>query len=79
MSTIHLILSSDSFTLPIPGKPAVHGRIGRWTSSTAGLSNNSGTTFGTSDITTRTSTNLHSIAEEYSRNSISVSFTDEGR
>lgn len=79
MNTIHLILSSDSFTLPIPGKPGVYGRVGRWTSSTASLSNNTGTTFGTTDTTTRTSMNLHSIAEEYSRNSISISFTNEGR
>ncbi|KAJ3700818.1 hypothetical protein LUZ61_004523 [Rhynchospora tenuis] len=78
MSTIHLILSSDSFSLPIPGKPAIHGRVGRWTSSTTTMSNNTGTTF---DITTttRASTTLHSIAEEESRNSISISFTNEGR
>lgn len=84
MNNVHLILSSDSFTLPKPGKPAIHGRIGRWMSTTASTSasssaasnTNTATTFGTD--TTKVSA-LGSIAEDDSRNSISISFTTEGR
>ncbi|XP_020097967.1 putative receptor-like protein kinase At4g00960 [Ananas comosus] len=81
MNSVHLMLCSGSFTLPKPGRPAIHGRVGRWstTSSTAMSSNtnNTNSTFGTTDTTK--ASNLFSVAEEYSRNSISVSFTSEGR
>ncbi|XVF30558.1 hypothetical protein REPUB_Repub16aG0068400 [Reevesia pubescens] len=33
MNSVHLMLSSDSFTLPRPGKPAIQGRVGRWTTT----------------------------------------------
>ena len=40
MSSVHLMLSSDSFTLPKPGKPAIQGRVGRWTTtSTSAFTN----------------------------------------
>jgi len=91
MHSVHLILSSDSFTLPKPGKPAIHGRTGRWMTTTAsgsasasalsatgGSSTNTATTFGTDTNTTRASA-LANIAEDESRNSISISFTTEGR
>ncbi|XP_072998398.1 cysteine-rich receptor-like protein kinase 44 [Typha latifolia] len=80
MYSIHLMLSSDSFTLPKPGKPAIHGRVGRWTSTPSTTLNNTNTNTNSSypTDTTKAST-LYSIAEEYSRNSISVSFTTEGR
>ncbi|XP_072964149.1 cysteine-rich receptor-like protein kinase 44 [Typha angustifolia] len=82
MYSIHLMLSSDSFTLPKPGKPAVHGRVGRWTSTPSRTLTNTNTNTNTNSSyptdTTKAST-LYSIAEEYSRNSISVSFTTEGR
>ncbi|KAL5228793.1 hypothetical protein ABZP36_017058 [Zizania latifolia] len=82
MHSVHLMLSSDSFTLPKPGKPAIHGRVGRWTSTTASASAassaNTGTTFGTDTTTTKASA-LGGIAEDDSRNSISISFTTEGR
>uniref|UniRef100_K3XPS7 Protein kinase domain-containing protein n=1 Tax=Setaria italica TaxID=4555 RepID=K3XPS7_SETIT len=89
MHSVHLILSSDSFTLPKPGKPAIHGRTGRWMTTTTasgsasawatGASNaNTTSTFGTDTNTTRASV-LANIAEDESRNSISISFTTEGR
>jgi len=93
MHSVHLILSSDSFTLPQPGKPAIHGRTGRWMTTTASGSasaasvtsasnTNTTSTFGT-DTNTNTNTTrasvLANIAEDESRNSISISFTTEGR
>jgi serine/threonine protein kinase len=86
MHSVHLMLSSDSFTLPKPGKPATHGRTGRWITTTtsasgsaSGSSNtNTATTFGTDTNTTKASA-LAYIAEDESRNSISISFTTEGR
>nr|CAB3476450.1 unnamed protein product [Digitaria exilis] len=92
MHSVQLILSSDSFTLPKPGKPAIHGRTGRWmttttasgsasTSATTGASNTkTNSTFGmdTNTNTTRGSV-LANIDEDESRNSISISFTTEGR
>ncbi|XP_066317292.1 cysteine-rich receptor-like protein kinase 44 isoform X3 [Miscanthus floridulus] len=97
MHSVHLMLSSDSFTLPKPGKPAIHGRTGRWTTTTTGASGSSasasasgasntnttsGSTFGTDTNTNTTTTGasvLANIAEDESRNSISISFTTEGR
>uniref|UniRef100_A0A0E0BWF0 Protein kinase domain-containing protein n=1 Tax=Oryza meridionalis TaxID=40149 RepID=A0A0E0BWF0_9ORYZ len=89
MYTVHLMLSSDSFTLPKPGKPAIHGRVGRWmstttTASSAASTANTATTLGTDTMTTRASASasaaaLGGIAEDDSRNSISISFTTEGR
>ncbi|VAH56131.1 unnamed protein product [Triticum turgidum subsp. durum] len=81
MYSVHLMLSSDSFTLPKPGKPAVHGRVGRWKSTAGSASSsasgaNTNSTFATD--TTKAST-LGNIAEDESRNSISISFTTEGR
>uniref|UniRef100_A0A0D9UWC2 Protein kinase domain-containing protein n=1 Tax=Leersia perrieri TaxID=77586 RepID=A0A0D9UWC2_9ORYZ len=95
MYTVHLMLSTDSFTLSKPGKPAIHGRVGRWISSsdntTAASSSaaNTATTIGTAGTTDTTMTTrasasmsaaLGGIAEDdSSRNSISISFTTEGR
>ncbi|XP_042501136.1 putative receptor-like protein kinase At4g00960 [Macadamia integrifolia] len=77
MGNVHLVLSSDSFTLPKPGKPGIHGRGGRWTT------NYSTTT--KSNATTSTSTGVtkacidSGLIEDYSRNNISFSSIDEGR
>ncbi|KAK6921190.1 Serine-threonine/tyrosine-protein kinase, catalytic domain [Dillenia turbinata] len=77
MNSIHLMLSSDSFNLPRPGRPGLQGRRGRWTTSTSALTN-------TKDSSSR-STGIakdsvgSSVVEEYSKNSISVSSLDEGR
>lgn len=93
MHSVHLMLSSDSFTLPKPGKPAIHGRTGRWMTTTTGASGSSasasgasntnttsGSTFGTDTNTNTTGASvLANIAEDESRNSISISFTTEGR
>ncbi|KAK7314568.1 hypothetical protein VNO77_33094 [Canavalia gladiata] len=73
MNTVHLMLSSDSFTLPRPGKPGIQGRVGRWTTTTTSAFTN---TNGTS--ATRASGGS-SFVEDYSRNSISTSSFDEGR
>ncbi|WVZ72077.1 hypothetical protein U9M48_020592 [Paspalum notatum var. saurae] len=86
MHSVHLMLSSGSFTMPRPGKPAIHGRTGRWittaasgsASASGASSTNTASTFGTDTVTTRASV-LANIAEDESRNSISVSFTTEGR
>ncbi|KAK1660937.1 hypothetical protein QYE76_049096 [Lolium multiflorum] len=86
MYSVHLMLSSDSFTLPKPGKPAIHGRVGRWMStmasaasaSVSGSGTNTNSTFAT-DTTKASTLALENIAEDHSRNSISVSFTTEGR
>ncbi|XP_006645459.2 putative receptor-like protein kinase At4g00960 isoform X2 [Oryza brachyantha] len=85
MYSVHLMLSSDSFTLPKPGKPAIHGRVGRWmsatttASSTASTTTTAGTGTTTTTTTTRAEAALGGIAEDDSRNSISISFTTEGR
>ncbi|KAI3927542.1 hypothetical protein MKW92_037876, partial [Papaver armeniacum] len=41
MNAVHLMLESDSFTIPKPGKPGYQGRVGRWAtySSTTATSN----------------------------------------
>ncbi|KAG0491422.1 hypothetical protein HPP92_004820 [Vanilla planifolia] len=39
MYGVHLMLSSDSFTLPKPGSPGIRGRIGGWLSAPSLLSN----------------------------------------
>ncbi|KAM0911018.1 hypothetical protein ACQ4PT_013768 [Festuca glaucescens] len=86
MYSVHLMLSSDSFTLPKPGKPAIHGRVGRWMSTTASVASSSVSRSGTNthstfatDTTKASTLELENIAEDHSRNSISVSFTTEGR
>lgn len=76
MNALHLMLSSDSFTLPQPGKPGLQGRGGCWTTpgSTSALTKN---TNGSSTISGVTAGS--SFVEEFSRNSISYSSIDEGR
>ncbi|KAG6517293.1 putative receptor-like protein kinase At4g00960 [Zingiber officinale] len=78
MYTVHLMLSGDSFSLPRPGRPGTRGRIGHWTSTPSSMLTNTKTnsTYSGSDAT---KTAFYSANEEYSRNSISVSFTSEGR
>ncbi|KAJ8465656.1 hypothetical protein OPV22_028208 [Ensete ventricosum] len=80
MNTVHLMLSSDSFALPKPGRPGTRGRVGRWTSSRNSILTKTSTSSGgyTASDTTKAST-LYNVAEDYSRNSISVSFTTDGR
>lgn len=76
MNAVHLMLSSDSFTLPRPGKPGIQGRGGRWTSTSTAPTN----TNASSTLTGATrASGGSSFVEEYSRNSISVSSIDEGR
>ncbi|XP_021292305.1 cysteine-rich receptor-like protein kinase 10 [Herrania umbratica] len=77
MNSVHLMLSSDSFTLPRPGKPAIQGRAGRWTTtSTSALTSTNASSMNTG--VTRVSGGS-SFVEDYSRNSISYSSIDEGR
>ncbi|KAG2385192.1 putative G-type lectin S-receptor-like serine/threonine-protein [Vigna angularis] len=73
MNAVHLMISSDSFTLPRPGKPGIQGRTGRWTTTTSALTNTNASN------TTRVSGGSGSFVEDYSRNSISTSSFDEGR
>lgn len=79
MNAVHLMLSSDSFTLPKPGKPAVQGRLGRWTTtSSSAFTKNTNTNASTRTGATKISGG-GSFAEDYSRNSMSYSSMDEGR
>lgn len=73
MNSVHLMLSSDSFTLPRPGKPGIQGRVGRWTTTTTSAFTNT-----TASSATKASGGS-SFVEDYSRNSISTSSFDEGR
>ncbi|XP_062160206.1 cysteine-rich receptor-like protein kinase 43 isoform X2 [Alnus glutinosa] len=76
MNSVHLMLSSDSFTLPRPGKPGIQGRGGRWTTTSTGLTNTNASSSHTG--VTKVSGGS-SFVEDFSRNSISVSSIDEGR
>ncbi|XP_059661661.1 cysteine-rich receptor-like protein kinase 44 [Cornus florida] len=81
MNSVHLMLSSDSFTLPRPGKPGIQGRVGRWTTtSTSALTNTNPNPNPSSTFTGVSKASAgNSFVEEYSRNSISYSSIDEGR
>ncbi|GLU18230.1 hypothetical protein SLE2022_345410 [Rubroshorea leprosula] len=77
MNSVRLMLSSDSFTLPRPGKPGIQGRTAQWTTtSTSPFTNTnaSSTSTGVAKVS-----GGNSFAEDYSRNSISHSSMDEGR
>lgn len=78
MNSVNLMLCSESFKLPKPGKPAIQGRAGRWsiTTTTAGFTENTNATSTQTAVKTSASS---SFVEEYSRNSISYSSLDEGR
>ncbi|GAA0176395.1 transmembrane signal receptor [Lithospermum erythrorhizon] len=77
MNSIHLMLSSDSFTLPQPGQPALQGRRGMWSTTTSAFTDN---TNGNTTLTATSKTSAgSSMVEDYSRNSISYSSMDEGR
>lgn len=79
MNSVHLILSSNSFTLPTPGKPGIHGRVGQWTTTTsAAFTNNTKGSSTQTGATSKASTS-NIFIEEYSRNSMSYSSVDEGR
>ncbi|PIA33310.1 hypothetical protein AQUCO_04100022v1 [Aquilegia coerulea] len=74
MNSVNLMLLSDSFHLPKPGKPGLQGRGGRWTTTSYAPTN----TVSTDNTTAATKTSVSSSLD-YSRNSISVSLVDEGR
>ncbi|KAJ8630687.1 hypothetical protein MRB53_024010 [Persea americana] len=79
MGSVLLMLSGDSFTLPKPGKPGILGRQGHWSSTAStNFNSNNNTPNSSSTGATKPSTSS-SIEEDSSRNSISVSFTEEGR
>lgn len=77
MNSIHLMLSSDSFTLPRPGKPGLQGRRGRWTTTSTSAFSNTNASSGYTGATKASAGS--SVVEEYSRNSMSHSSIDEGR
>ncbi|XP_065037842.1 cysteine-rich receptor-like protein kinase 44 [Musa acuminata AAA Group] len=82
MHGVRLMLSSESFSLPKPGRPGTRGREGRWTStatSTLTRTSANSTAASTATDATKSSSIFYGIAEDFSRNSISVSFTTEGR
>ncbi|OIT30254.1 PREDICTED: putative receptor-like protein kinase At4g00960 [Nicotiana attenuata] len=88
MNSVNLTLSSDSFTLPRPGKPATQGRVSRWTtdSSSALTKNTTTNTNASSTLTDETNATSstkafggNSFVEDYSRSSISYSSMNEGR
>lgn len=85
MNSVQLMLSSDSFTLPTPGKPGIQGRGGRWTTTSTSAFTNTSTNTNTHTNASSTKTGItktsggNSFVEEYSRNSISYSSIDEGR
>ncbi|CAL9191527.1 unnamed protein product [Musa hybrid cultivar] len=81
MHGVRLMLSSDSFSLPKPGRPGTRGREGRWSTATSTLTRTSpnSTAASTGTDPTKSSSIFYGIAEDFSRNSISVSFTTEGR
>ncbi|KAF4396296.1 hypothetical protein F8388_019842 [Cannabis sativa] len=78
MNAVHLMLSSDSFTLPRPTKPGIQGRVGRWTTASSSAFTNTNPSSGYTGGT-RASASGSIIVEECSRNSMSVSSIDEGR
>ncbi|OMP10022.1 hypothetical protein COLO4_04900 [Corchorus olitorius] len=78
MNSVHLMLSSDSFTLPRPGKPAIQGRVGRWTTTTNTSAFTNTNASSTNTGVTRASGGS-SFAEDYSRNSMSYSSLDEAQ
>nr|KAJ0194391.1 hypothetical protein LSAT_V11C800446880 [Lactuca sativa] len=76
MNALHIMLSSDSFTLPQPGRPGLQGRVGRWTTSDSSVRT------GTNDssiLTNHTKPSTASSTYDFSRNSISYSSINEGR
>ncbi|XP_052179969.1 cysteine-rich receptor-like protein kinase 44 [Diospyros lotus] len=80
MNSVHLMLSSDSFTLPRPGKPAIQGRRERWTTTSTSALTSTNNNASSSSITAATKASVgSSFIEDYSRNSISYSSIDEGR
>ncbi|KAI3515734.1 hypothetical protein L1887_14638 [Cichorium endivia] len=74
MNAVHNMLSSDSFTLPQPGRPGLQGRGGRWTTTAS-----SALTSTNASSTLSNHTKPSSSTEEFSRNSISCSSINEGR
>ena len=79
MYSVHLMLSSDSFSLPKPGKPGIRGRGGRWTTTSSSAATNTHTNSTYTGTDTTRASNICSSIEEYSGNSMSISFTTEGR
>ncbi|KAF5934165.1 hypothetical protein HYC85_030336 [Camellia sinensis] len=76
MNSVHLMLSSDSFTLAKPGKPGLLGRKGQWNTTTTSAAFSNTNPGSTNTATTRVSGGS-SFVEEFSRNSISYSSMDE--
>ncbi|XP_056685104.1 cysteine-rich receptor-like protein kinase 43 isoform X2 [Spinacia oleracea] len=75
MSSVHLLLCSESFTLPRPGKPGIHGR--RWSGPNSSASTKTNTSSSSSGVTKTLTGGI--LVQELSRNSISLSSIDQGR
>ncbi|XP_044465775.1 cysteine-rich receptor-like protein kinase 10 isoform X4 [Mangifera indica] len=79
MNSVHLMLLSDSFTLPRPGKPGIQGRTSRWTETTPSALTNTNTKGNSTNTGVNRTSGGNSFVEDFSRNSISYSSIDEGR
>ncbi|KAL8132617.1 hypothetical protein AgCh_008193 [Apium graveolens] len=77
MMSVYLTLSSDSFTLPKPGRPGIQGRAGHWTTTTSTALTNTKDSSMQTGITKASAGS--STIEYYSKNSMSYSSMDEGR
>ncbi|KAL8141847.1 hypothetical protein V2J09_014879 [Rumex salicifolius] len=85
MSSVNLMISSDSFSLPKPGVPGLQGRTGRYSTTTTSLTDAKSNTKTTSEASasrlyngTTRATAGSSFVEDYSRNSMSISSMEEG-
>ncbi|KAI3920755.1 hypothetical protein MKW98_005581 [Papaver atlanticum] len=71
MNAVHLMLESDSFMIPKPGKPGYQGRVGRWAtySSTTGTSNTKSSEHSIDSTTamTNATNSLTSSVDDYPR------------
>ncbi|XP_010540001.1 PREDICTED: cysteine-rich receptor-like protein kinase 10 [Tarenaya hassleriana] len=80
MNSVNLMLSSDSFDLPKPGRPGLQGRRGTGTKAGTGssvLTGSEPSSFKTRQ--TGVASGGSSFVEEFSRNSVSMSSFAEGR
>ncbi|RZC61417.1 hypothetical protein C5167_023203 [Papaver somniferum] len=69
MNAVHLMLESESFTVPKPGKPGYQGRVGRWAtySSTTATSNTKSSEHSDSTAMTNATYSLTSSVDDYPR------------
>lgn len=88
MNAVHLMLSSDSFDLPKPGRPGLQGRRGGTGTSTGTGTGTGSRSLGLTESKPNScksrrsgggASGQNSVVEEYSRTSITMSSIAEGR